>query len=385
MAIPIVLIWFTWRRRDLPYRWIFWLFGAFIIGCGFTHFMEVVVSHIPLYRLSGLMKILTAIISWVTVIALVPLIPKVLALRSPRELEEEIAERKRTEVKLEQMHKQLLETSRQAGMSEIATNVLHNVGNVLNSVNVSTTLVAQSVKESKVSSLSRVITLLQQHEHDLGTFITTDPKGKQLPLYLAQLTEHLQSEQEAALKELELLRGNIDHIKEIVAMQQSYAKVGGVKENIQIIDLVEDSLRMNAGALNRHEIEVTREYADIQPIHVEKHKILQILVNLIRNAKYACDESGRTDKRMTLRVKSEKEGISISVIDNGVGIAPENRTRIFQHGFTTRKEGHGFGLHSGSLAAKEMGGSLTMHSDGINQGATFTLELPTEPRESMHE
>ena len=115
------------------------------------------------------------------------------------------------------------------------------------------------------------------------------------------------------------------------------------------------------------------------PLNVEKHKILQILVNLLRNAKYACDDSGRADRRLTVRVANGAARVKISVMDNGVGIPPENLTRIFNHGFTTRKGGHGFGLHSGALAAKEMGGSLTVHSDGHGQGAVFTLELPCNP------
>jgi signal transduction histidine kinase len=159
-------------------------------------------------------------------------------------------------------------------------------------------------------------------------------------------------------------------------MQQNYAKVAGVKEIVNVHNLVEDSLRMNLGALGRHGVEVIRDYQDVPPIIVEKHKILQILINLLRNAKYACDESGRTDKCLTVRVRNGDGTLKISVADNGVGIPPENLTRIFNHGFTTRRNGHGFGLHSGALAAKELGGSLTVHSDGSGKGATFTLELP---------
>ena len=122
-----------------------------------------------------------------------------------------------------------------------------------------------------------------------------------------------------------------------------------------------------------------REFEDVPPINVEKHKVLQILVNLMRNAKYACDESGRADKRLTVRVANgDGRRPRYRVMDNGVGIPPENLTRIFNHGFTTRKDGHGFGLHSGALAAEEMGGSLQVHSDGLGRGATFMLELPID-------
>jgi len=295
-------------------------------------------------------------------------------------LEQRITERTQ---ELELTHKKLLDTSRQAGMAEVATNVLHNVGNVLNSVNVSTSVVMGSLKKSKVSSLDKVVTLLRQHESDLGTFFTSDPKGTQLPAYLTQLSAHLLAEQMAMLKELDSVQENIEHIKEIVAMQQSYAKVSGIKEVTNLRELVEDSLRMNMGALDRHGVKLIREFEDVPLMNTEKHKILQILINLVRNAKYACGESGRTDKQMTVCVtNSDKSlaggdgGITISVEDNGVGIPPENLTRIFSRGFTTRKDGHGFGLHSGALAAKEMGGSLTVHSDGVGRGAKFTLEMP---------
>jgi signal transduction histidine kinase len=131
----------------------------------------------------------------------------------------------------------------------------------------------------------------------------------------------------------------------------------------------------------RHGVEVRREFEEVPLMDVEKHKILQILVNLVRNAKYACDESVRMDKLMTLRVTRNDDLIKIAVIDNGIGIPPENLTRIFNHGFTTRKDGHGFGLHSAVLAAMEMGGSLKVHSDGVDQGASFTLEIPFKPHE----
>jgi PAS domain S-box-containing protein len=291
----------------------------------------------------------------------------------------DVTKRKEAETELENTHKQLLDASRRGGMAEIATNVLHNVGNVLNSVNVSTGLIIESVKKSRVSSLARVVALLREHAHELGTFMTHEVRGKQLPDYLAQLSEHLLAEQAAMVRELNSLRGNVEHIKEIVAMQQGYATFGGVKEMIDVVHLVEDSLRMSAGALSRHRIELIREFEKVPLINVEKHKILQILVNLLRNAKHACQDATTAGRQMTVRVANGAGRIRISVIDNGVGVPAENLIRIFNHGFTTRKDGHGFGLHSGALAAKEMGGSLTVQSDGPGKGAAFTLELPSEP------
>jgi signal transduction histidine kinase len=264
-------------------------------------------------------------------------------------------------------------------MAEVATGVLHNVGNVLNSVNVASTCLADSLRKSKSANLSKVVALLQEHEADLGPFLTSDSKGKQLPGYLAQLAEHLAGEQTAALHELAQLQKNIEHIKDIVTMQQSFAKVSGVTETLPVTDLVEDALRMNSSSLLRHDIQVIREFEPVAPIMVEKHKVLQILVNLVRNARHACEDSGHQQKRLLLRVINGHDHVRIAVTDNGVGIPPENLTRIFAHGFTTKKDGHGFGLHSGALAAREMGGSLSVQSEGTGRGATFTLELPLHP------
>jgi two-component system, NtrC family, sensor kinase len=292
------------------------------------------------------------------------------------ELQKEISQRERAQTELERIHRELLVASRHAGMAEVATNVLHNVGNVLNSVNVSANLVVTRMRKSTATGLAKVVALLRAHENDLGTFMTTDAKGKHVVLHLENLSEHMKAEQTATVEELESLRANIDHIKDIVTMQQSYAKAVGVQEIIDVVELVEDSLRLNAGALVRHGIEVLRDFQGHPVVNLDKHKVLQILVNLVRNAKYACEESGRTDRRITLRVANLDGRAAISVIDNGVGIAPENLTRIFNHGFTTRASGHGFGLHSGALAARELGGSLTAHSDGLGLGARFTLDLP---------
>jgi PAS domain S-box-containing protein len=297
----------------------------------------------------------------------------------------DITGRKKLEFEMENLHKKLVEASRLAGMAEIASNVLHNVGNALNSVNISTELIVDSVRNSKASSLAKIVILLEEHAHHLGEFITHDPRGSHVPAILARLSEHLMAEQAKITVELESLRQNLEHIKEIVAMQQSYTMILGAKEVVNVTGLVEDSLRLNEGAFNRHGLEVVREFEEVAPINVEKYKILQILVNLVRNAKYACDESGRADRRLTMRVANGDGTFKITVLDNGIGIPPENLTRIFDYGFTTRKGGHGIGLHGSALAAKEMGGSLTVQSGGPGQGAAFTLELPCPKGDNSHE
>lgn len=297
-------------------------------------------------------------------------------------LQYEIAERKRAEERLANLHTQLVDASRKAGMAEVATGVLHNVGNVLNSINVSITIMRERMNKSRLGNIGKIASLLRENESNLGHFLTSDPKGKMIPHYLGQLSDHLTKENNESIESMESVAKNLEHIKEIVAMQQSYARMAGVLETLPPANLVEDALQLHASSLERRGIKVIRDYEEVPPVTVDKHKILQILVNLVRNAIHALEESQKPDKVLRLSVSRKNDNqFYISVADNGIGILHENRTRIFSHGFTTKKGGHGFGLHSGALAAKEMGGRLSAHSDGFGQGAVFTLELPMDKPE----
>ena len=292
----------------------------------------------------------------------------------------DISSLKEAEQKMDSLHRELLQASRSAGMAEVATGVLHNVGNVLNSVNVSAGFVAERFRTSKVDSVSKLARLLREQGANLVHFLTEDDRGRKIPAYIDQLAEHLEQERVEVDKELKGLILNVDHIKEIVAMQQNYARISGVVETVELSELVEDAFKIHGVAYARHGITVERDYEKVPTMSVDKHTVLQILVNLLHNAKYACDASNRPDKRVTVRVKAAgQDRVLVEVADNGVGIAPENLTRIFSQGFTTRKGGHGFGLHSGALGAKQLGGSLTVHSGGLGHGATFILELPRQP------
>ncbi|AUG10860.1 DAHL domain-containing protein [Pseudomonas sp. S09G 359] len=278
---------------------------------------------------------------------------------------------------LKDAQSELLDSARQAGMAEIATNVLHNVGNVLNSVNISAELVARKLRSSKALGLGKAMQLINEHPDDLGAYLREDEKGKLLPGYLNQLVSAIATEQQGLTEELAQLSKSVDHIKDIVSTQQSYAGVSSLLEPVQISALMEDALRMNSGALNRHHVTVVKEYAQVPQLMADKHRLLLIMVNLISNAKYAMSNLSDRPRQITLSIKTvEGSLLQISVKDEGEGIPAENMTRIFTHGFTTRKEGHGFGLHSCALAAIEMNGRLTAHSDGPGKGAVFTLQIP---------
>ena len=297
------------------------------------------------------------------------------ALQSANEhLEHRVEERTR---ELKEAQSELMDSARQAGMAEIATNVLHNVGNVLNSVNICSEMLSRTLRSSKAQGLGKAMQLINQHQDDLGRFFTEDDKGKLLPGYLNQLVEAIATEQQGMGEELAQLARSVDHIKEIVATQQSYAGASRLIEPLRVAELIEDALRMNSGALARHQVTVVKDYGPLPPVMGDKHRMLLILINLISNAKYAMSNLDDHSRTLTLSARVlDGQTLSISVKDEGEGIPAENLTRIFSHGFTTRKDGHGFGLHSCALAAMEMGGQLNVHSDGPGLGATFTLDIP---------
>jgi C4-dicarboxylate-specific signal transduction histidine kinase len=299
-----------------------------------------------------------------------------------KRLAKEVDKRKKATTQLQTAQEKLVETARCVGMAEVATDVLHNVGNVLNSVSVTTEAIQKRIRNSKVSYLADVAGLLEDHASELGTFMTTEERGKKLPAFLANLSMELTAEQEHCLEALKTLSEHVKHMAEVIQLQQSYSKTKGLTESVSIAELVEHAIRINTDALTRHKVQVKCEFVDLPDVLLDRHKALQILTNLISNAKYALFESDRDDKTLVIRAKEPQGGrIRIEVCDNGMGIAKQDLTRIFEHGFTTNKNGHGFGLHSAALAASEMDGSLNVHSDGRGKGAVFTLELPFKIQE----
>ena len=273
----------------------------------------------------------------------------------------------------------LIEASRLAGKAEVATGILHDVRNVLTSVNVSIDLLRAKVKQLSVDNLQKVATLLGG-QSDLSAFLTGDVRGRKLPGYLTALAGRLTQEQQDVVTELEILKKNADHVQHVISMQQGYAKVSGTKETVSLQDIIEESLRLNAISVADHDLKVVKEFSAVPPVTIEKHKLLQILVNLIRNARQACEAGPRPDKIITLVISCDNDWIGISVMDNGVGIPSENLPRLFEHGFTTKKDGHGFGLRSAAITAQELGGSLAAESAGPHLGASFILKLPAPTR-----
>jgi two-component system, NtrC family, sensor kinase len=279
--------------------------------------------------------------------------------------------------KLEHARAQLVDTARTAGMSEIATGILHNVGNVLNSVNISASLVSQKVEGMSVDDLKKVSDILEDHRDDLARFIGEDPKGKHLQPFLTALSVQLGEEQRTIAVEMGSLSEGIEHICDLIKSQQEFAVKAELVEEVVLSEKLDEALRITDQAHGADpDLEVVRDYDDLPEVLVDKHRLLEILVNLIQNARQAMSKSGGPP-RLTLRANLHgDERVRLRIEDTGMGIEPDVLAKVFNLGFTTKPDGHGYGLHTAANAATEMGGKLTAESEGAGHGAAFVLELP---------
>lgn len=290
-------------------------------------------------------------------------------------LRREIIERHRAERERESMQQQLLEASHRAGMAEIANGVLHNIGNVLNSVNVSTTLIADRIRESRLAGLGRIAARIQEHRESLDEYFSDRNQARKVSDYLTALARQLESERQSVLDEFQTVNKNVRHIKEIICRQQSYASQNSAVERVDLCDLVEHAIRTNLS--DQDSIAIRREYAAIPNLTIDRHNTLQIVVNLIQNAKDALEVVAPNERRIVVRLRiADDESIAIEVEDNGSGIEPCDLDKLFHYAFTTKKHGHGFGLHSSAAAAKNIGGNLSATSEGPGRGSCFKLTLP---------
>lgn len=291
----------------------------------------------------------------------------------------EMSERKKVQAEKEELHQKLVQASRQAGMADVASNVLHNVGNVLTSINVSTDILLKTLKKPMVGDVCRIASMFHEHQGNLEAFLTQDSKGKQIPAYLGLVAESLSGSHQTIQSELDSLVKKIDHVKQVIMSQQDIAHAGDVREAASVEDLMEQALMMGMPEPEKYHIRVVREYAHVPTIMTDRHHVLQILVNVITNAKNAMVEYPAHSHCLTVRIglPTDRTGsVRLEVADTGGGIKAENLSRLFTQGFTTRKAGHGLGLHSAAISAKNLGGTLHVQSAGEGRGATFMLDLP---------
>lgn len=289
----------------------------------------------------------------------------------------DVTDRKVADEQNDIVQKQRVESARFAGKAEIATSVLHNVGNTLTCINVLSGKIADDTRRLRISGLKKVVDLLDSHQDNLGEYLSSDERGKQIPKYLATLADGLEDEQCNLLCELESLSDYLKHANRIVSAQQEFARSRGLEEETNVSEVIDHAFEIASASLVRHKVRFEKNIDDVPMISVDRHKLIQILVNLITNAKDAVKEREVDERRIVVKAYCSEHGrLMIEVSDNGVGIDAFCLNNLFTQGFTTKSDGHGFGLHYCATTAMEMGGLVTASSQGKGLGATFVLELP---------
>lgn len=293
----------------------------------------------------------------------------------------DITKQKMIEQELKKVQSELVEASRRAGMSEVITGVLHNVGNVLNSINVSAAVALENISSSHFELLGRTIKLIESQGENVGTFLGEDPRGRKIPSLLTRLGEQIHGAQESAKSSLRRLMEQVGIIRATVEAQQSMAKPREVLEESSPSDLVERAVSMFRIDFDLKGVKLTVDAERSTRLLIDKQSTLQILVNLIRNGIEAVlDNEGA--RQLEVKAYTRGDKVYFEVTDNGCGIPQEHLVKIFQYGFTTKETGHGFGLHTSAISAQAMGGTLQATSDGPGAGARFCLTLP---KHAVHE
>jgi PAS domain S-box-containing protein len=293
----------------------------------------------------------------------------------------DISERVEAQEREQAMQQQLIESSHQAGMAEIATGVLHNVGNILNSLGIANSTASRALKALRVEQLDQSTRLLQENRATLADFLTQDERGRHLPEYLQALADQISSNCRAVQAELDTTDQLLRHLSNVVSAQQEMAQFGGRRESIRLQELLESAVLVQASELAQ--VEIVREYEQVPEIMSDRHKLLQILVNLISNARDALHSSANERRRIVLKIGRAGDHVRVTVEDSGIGMTAEVLSKLWKFGFTTKKNGHGFGLHNSANAAHQIGATLTAHSDGLGLGSRFILSLPIDNPETM--
>jgi signal transduction histidine kinase len=281
----------------------------------------------------------------------------------------------------QQLQEHLARMTGRAAMADTATGVLHNLGNVLNSVNTSLALARDHLAALPADALRKSCDLLEQNHQDLPGFLTSHAKGQKLPVFLQEIAKRLCATEAGLQEEMARLNEKVEAMREVISAQQRYASHHEHLEELDLQQLVEDALVLNATSIGRHEIKVVRLFRPLPSIMANKAELLQILINLYQNAKDAMAAAQLEERVLRIELSQDDTGVLLQVTDNGMGIPAGQLTRLFEFGYTTKARGHGFGLHSSARFMEKMGGCIWASSPGEGCGATFSLWFPSASQE----
>ena len=296
-------------------------------------------------------------------------------------LEIEMSRRETIDAERQRLQEELVDISVAACKAEVATGVLHNVGNVMNSVNVTAGMMRQKLKDQIHSQLNKAVTMLSEYEDDLGRFFTSDARRKHFMPFLRQLNDRSGD----LLVEVQSLIENVDHVNSVVTAQRAHATTSAQESLCEPEEIIQSAIQITTESFRESRIKLNQSFDKINPVVLDKEKLLQVLVNLLSNARNAIDKAKSNQREVSINLRAEGcHEFKITVMDTGIGIAAADIEGIFSQGFLTRNthRRYGSGLHHNAQVIQEMGGTLTATSGGKNQGASFQISLPIQQNSS---
>ncbi|WP_414752044.1 sensor histidine kinase [Anabaena sp. CCY 9910] len=424
-SIPITLVYFVRKRQDLPFKWIFLLFGAFIVSCATSHVMEIWTLWHPTYWLSGFMKAITAFISIYTAIVLIPIVPQLLALPSPAQLEAannqlktEIIERKTAEAALLQIKAdlenrveertnqlqqsmlesldtaakakdqaeklqvalndlanaqvQLIQTEKMSSLGQLVAGIAHEINNPVNFIYGNIHYIYEYTKD-----LWRLIILYQQYYPEPALEIAT---------YIQEID--LNFVQNDFEKILASIQNGADRIREIVLSLRNFSRLDEAEiKQVDIHEGIDNTILLLKNRLKgqgKHpDIEVVREYNNLPLVECYPGQLNQVFMNILTNAIEAAKESVNKPLIQIQTKALDSSQVMIQISDNGCGMTEEVRNKIFDPFFTTKPigSGTGLGMSISYQIINKHGGTLKCVS-ALNEGTEFIICIPTRLKSS---
>ncbi|MDF1655001.1 MAG: ATP-binding protein [Coxiellaceae bacterium] len=289
-----------------------------------------------------------------------------------------ITQRKESEFETERLHRDLSDVSREIGMAEVAINVLHNIGNILNSINISLESLSENKGQSSVFKVCDLLKLFEENIENISSSFKSKERSEAIRKYIPALRKKLSKDYDKESETIKSISEYLDLIKATIATQLQYVKKPVLIEKIHFNEVLEDFLKLQKNHFNNHKIMLNNTIDKQIEICADRYSLLMVLINLMNNACDSLLESNLSEKVITLSVSDKTNHICVAIKDNGVGISEEVLPHILEHGFTTKKSGYGFGMASAALAVNKMGGEILIESKGINQGATVQFTLPKQ-------
>ncbi|MDR3443593.1 MAG: ATP-binding protein [Legionella sp.] len=287
--------------------------------------------------------------------------------------------------KITALNANLMNMAHQEGMAEVAVSVIHNIGNVLNSVGVSVGIIKKEMSNSIYQKIGLIMEMLEKHQANLIEYFQNDEQGKLIPGYLMILFAEIQRNKVILDTEVQDLQQHYYIIKDILNAEDEITGPKSISTPVLLAEVMDSSIQtvMTADSMLTKQITLNKDYRYTSSIMTNKTNLMQIFVNLLKNAKESVMELKENMPRkinISITRKKNLKEVELRIMDNGIGILPEHLPKIFTFGFTTKQKGHGFGLHNCALIAKQLGGTLEVKSNGFCKGAIFILTLPIDKK-----